>query len=122
MSENVNVLRNELKTVISGQRDIQRESRENSASIRSMESSISKLANTVTEFVVESRHTRKDVDELRNDIHGKGEILDRLGHVETVNAVRVGRKELLWRWLVPVGSFLSGAALIFLGVIMNKGP
>ena len=122
MSENVDILRSELKSVIAGQEAIRSDNKENTASMRSMESNISKLANTVTEFVVESRYTRKDVDELRHDLHGKGQVIDRLGHVEVINAVRVGKKELLWRWLVPIGSFLSGSAVIVVGIILNKGP
>ena len=122
MSVNEIDLKTELRVVALNQKAKTESQQENSRSIKSMESSISKLANTVTEFVVESRHIKKDVSELNQVIHGKGEILDRIGLVETANAVKVGRKELLWRWLVPVGTLASGIILTLIAVFLNKGP
>jgi len=122
MSEDVTDFKTELKLIAARQEQTNSTQQENSASIKSMEFSISKLANTVTEFVVESRHLRKDVSDLTHAIHGKGEIADRLAYVETKKAVEIGRKDLVIRWLAPIGTFLSGVAMILAGIILNKGP
>ena len=87
---------------------------------RKMELSISKLANTVTEFVNESKHVRKDVDELRSDIHGKGQTNDRIHALEVASTVETGRKKLISSWIKPIASFVSGALLVVLGYYLSR--
>jgi hypothetical protein len=85
-----------------------------------MELSISRLANTVTEFVVESKHVRKDVDDLRSDIHGKGQTNDRIHALEVASTVESGKKKLISSWVKPIASFISGALLVVLGYYLSR--
>ena len=93
--------------------------RRNTESIDVIKMSIAKIASTFEGFLVESRHTRKDVDEVREDIHGKGKINDRLRVLETARDVEDGKKNFVKEYAKPVGSFIAGALLVVLAYMLG---
>jgi hypothetical protein len=69
------------------------------------------LENTVTEFVVEARHTNKEVASLRNDIHGEGGLIDQMIELKLDRRERVTIKKGVRAVIGWLAAFASGYLL-----------
>lgn len=85
--------------------------KENTKAIKNTESSLSRLENTVTEFVVEARHTNKKIDALNHDIHGEGGIVDQMIELKLDRRERVTIKKGVRAIIGWVAAFASGYLL-----------
>jgi hypothetical protein len=92
--------------------------KENTKAIKNTESSLSRLENTVTEFVVEAKHTNREVASLRSEIHGEGGILDQL--VE----LKMDRREkaTIRRIVAWAGSILSAVGVGYVISLFTGDP
>ena len=91
---------------------------ENTKAIKNTESSLSRLENTVTEFVVEAKHTNREVASLRKEIHGEGGVMDQLIELKLDKR----EKATIKRIVMWVGSILSAIGVGYVISLFTGKP
>jgi hypothetical protein len=72
-----------------------------------MAKSVNELTNTMTAFVSDTRHINKELEDIKEELHGKGGIVERVGTLE------ISQAEDARNWL-----FLSSVAVVvFSGIV-----
>lgn len=102
---------NELQALISLIAEGRREDREDLADMRKemkdLTKSVNTLTNAMTEFVSSKRHTDKEIEDIKEDLHGEGGLNKRVTRLE-ISQAEDGRN---WLFLTTV------AVIIFTGIV-----